>query len=146
MWKFVFPLPAHKLRSSFYSCQVILNRGRLRTRIITPTDSSQIKTTISTLKAGIMWLMELICLQLEGKFCGLVTKISTVFALQQAACRGGGRSLSKRQSSPYNLPRRHSGGVEVQLYHSFNLGARWGEWLTLHAVRCTPENYPLPSA
>jgi hypothetical protein len=28
-----------------------------------------------------MWLMELICLQLEGKFCGLVTKISRVFLL-----------------------------------------------------------------
>jgi len=31
-----------------------------------------------------MGLMELICLQLEGKFCGLVTQISRVFALQEA--------------------------------------------------------------
>ena len=34
-----------------------------------------------------MWLMELIRLQLEGKFCGLVTKIKRVFALQQATCQ-----------------------------------------------------------
>jgi hypothetical protein len=52
-----------------------------------------------------MWLMELICLQLEGKFCGLVTKISGVFALQQATCqKKKKKSLSERQSSPYNLP------------------------------------------
>ena len=106
MWKFVFALPAHKLRSSFYSCQVILNRGRLRARIMAPTDSPKIKTIIFTLKAVIMWLMELICLQLEGKFCGLATKISRVFALQQATHQQTKKKkcLSKRQSSRYNLP------------------------------------------
>ena len=38
------------------------------------------------------------------------------------------------------------GGVEVQLYSFFNLGARWGEWLTPRLGRFTPmkeTRYPL---
>jgi hypothetical protein len=30
------------------------------------------------------------------------------------------------------------GGVDVQLYSFFNLGARWGEWLTPHPDRLNP--------
>jgi hypothetical protein len=39
----------------------------------------------------------------------------------------------KRYSSPYNTPRRPRGGVQVQLYSFFNLGARWRQ-----VVNATP--------
>ena len=33
---------------------------------------------------------------------------------------------SKKEIVPCNMPERHRGRVEVQLYSFFNLGARWG--------------------
>ena len=46
--------------------------------------------------------------------------------------------------SPQYRPRRPRGGVMIQL-HSFNLGARWGGWLTPRPGRFTPKKsrYPL---
>jgi len=37
---------------------------------------------------------------------------------------------SKTQSSRWNRPSRPWGGVTVELYFFFNLGARWGGWST----------------
>jgi hypothetical protein len=43
-----------------------------------------------------------------------------------------------------NRPGRPRGGVEVQLYYFFNLGARWGGWSTPHPGRFTPGKDPVP--
>jgi hypothetical protein len=43
----------------------------------------------------------------------------------------------KSWNSPYNGPWRPRGGVEVQLYSFFNLGARWGGWSTPRLDRFT---------
>ena len=49
-----------------------------------------------------------------------------------------------RWSSLCNRLRRFIGGVEVELYSFFNLGARWGGWLTPRPGRFTLGNNLVP--
>ena len=51
----------------------------------------------------------------------------------------------KGKTSPYNRPRTPRGGVQVQLYSFFNLGARWGGWSTPRPGRFTPWKDPVPN-
>jgi hypothetical protein len=45
----------------------------------------------------------------------------------------------KKYSSPYNRQRRPRRIVQVYINTFFNLGARWGVWLTSNPCRFTPE-------
>jgi hypothetical protein len=51
---------------------------------------------------------------------------------------------NSRQSSPYNLPSRHSGGVEVQLYSFLTSALDAGGWLTPRSGRFTLKDNPVP--